>query len=231
MDNQQILILCGGLSTRIKKLTKKLPKSLLKFNNIPFLFFQLEWINKNGIKNVVLLTGYLETEIKKILKDKYKNLKITFVRDGKNLRGTAGAVLNAKKFLYKDFILINGDTFPLINLKKLYSFYIKNKKISTVVVRKNDKKYLQSNIKIFKKNIVYYEKNLKNNSNYIDYGIQIFNRKDFLNAIQNTNYQMMDNIYIQLIQKKKLYCFKTTKKFFEIGSYKGIKDFKNYLKK
>lgn len=231
MDNLQLLILCGGLSTRINKLTKRTPKSLLKFKKKPFIFYQLEWLKKNNIKRVILLTGYLENQIKKYVKEKFRTLDILFVKDGKNLRGTAGTILNAKKYLDNYFLVMNGDTFPLIKIKYLFDTYYKNKKLNTVVIKKNNKSYLQSNIKIKKKLITFYEKDKTNSSKFIDYGIQLFNKKDFLNACDKKSYQMIDNIYIKLIKKKKLTYYKTNKNFFEIGSYKGIKEFKNYLYK
>ena len=89
---------------------------------------------------------------------------------------------------------------------------------------------MQSNIKIKNKHIIFYEKDEINDSKYIDYGIQLFNKKDFFNACDKNSYQMIDNIYIKLIKKKLTY-YKTNKNFFEIGSYKGIKEFKNYLYK
>ena len=225
MLNIRILILCGGLST------KKIPKSLIKFKKKPFIFYQLDWIKKNNIKNVILLTGHLEHQIKRSLKNSYNDLNIIYIKDGKRPRGTAGAVINAKKYLNDFFILINGDTYPLIDAKRLVKKFIKNKKKSTVVIKKNDKKNLQSNIKIKNKNIIFYEKVLNSDAKYIDYGLQIFNKKEFFSVVQTKHYQMMDEIYLKLIKKRKLLFFKTNKKFFEIGSYKGIKDFKKLKKK
>ena len=68
MDNLQLVILCGGLASRIIKLTKKTPKSLLKFQKHPFIFYQLRWAKKNKFKDIILLTGHLHFEIRNYIK-------------------------------------------------------------------------------------------------------------------------------------------------------------------
>ncbi len=231
MDKVQLVILCGGLASRIIKLTKKTPKSLLKFKKHPFIFYQLRWAKKNKFKDIILLTGHLDFEIRNYIKKNFKELNISFVKDGRKLRGTGGAILNAKKYLKNKFIVINGDTFPTINIKNLVNHYLNNKQLSTVVIKKNNKRYLQSNIKIKNRYIIFYEKDETNDSKYIDYGIQLFNKKDLLKASEKKSYLSMDKIYLKLIENKKLIYYKTNKNFFEIGSYKGIKEFKNYLYK
>ena len=231
MDNFQLIILCGGLASRIIKLTKKTPKSLLKFKKHPFIFYQLQWAKKNKIKNIILLTGHLDFEIKNYIKKNFKELNVFCIRDGKKLRGTGGAILNAKKYLKNKFMVINGDTYPMINIKNLINHYFDNKELSTVVIKKNNKKHLQSNIKIKNRYINFYEKEETNDSKYIDYGIQLFNKKDLIKTFKKKYYLSMDKIYLKLIKNKKLIYYKTNKNFFEIGSYKCIKEFKNYLSK
>ena len=52
------IILAGGKGTRVKKFTKKNPKCLIEINGKPFLYYQLKYLKKNNIKNVVISVGY-----------------------------------------------------------------------------------------------------------------------------------------------------------------------------
>ena len=59
----QMVILAGGLATRLQPLTEKIPKSMIMFEGKPFLQHQLEFLKKGGISNIVLCVGYLSEQI------------------------------------------------------------------------------------------------------------------------------------------------------------------------
>ena len=59
----QAVILCGGLGTRLLPITKNTPKPMVDCNGKPFLWYLLSYLNKQNIKKVLLLTGYLSNQI------------------------------------------------------------------------------------------------------------------------------------------------------------------------
>ncbi len=63
MVPKQAAILCGGLGTRLRPLTDTMPKPMVEVNGFPFLSYLLEQLKDNGIREVVLLTGYLGEQI------------------------------------------------------------------------------------------------------------------------------------------------------------------------
>ena len=78
-DIKQGVILCGGLGTRLGKITKQLPKPMVDVSGKPFLEHLLIQLKKNGIKKVLLLVGYRSEVIKKYFGDGKKlNLKISY---------------------------------------------------------------------------------------------------------------------------------------------------------
>jgi NDP-sugar pyrophosphorylase family protein len=230
-NETKIIILAGGLAKRLRTLTKNKPKSLIKINKLEFIDYQLNWIKKNKFKDVIICCGHLEEKLKNHLEKKKKNLNIKFVSDGKKLLGTGGTVKNCQNYLNDYFFVINGDTYPLININSFKKTIIANNFKSTLLITKNKKKNLINNLKIKKNKIIEYSKNGKLTYDYIDYGIQFFSKKDFIHASKNKKSFDLGHIYKNLIIQNKLFCHKTNLDFYEIGSFIGIKETANYLKK
>ena len=98
----QVVIICGGKGTRLKKIYKSTPKALIKFNNKPNLGYQINKLKKNNINDFLFLTKYQDEKIiSYVKKTKIKNYKIL---SDKHFFGTAGSLIGAKKFLKKEFI-------------------------------------------------------------------------------------------------------------------------------
>ena len=111
------IILAGGKGTRVKKFTKKIPKCLIKINGKPFLYYQLKYLKKNNIKNVIISVGYLSNKIRDYLNKNINFINFMVIDDGKKLLGTGGAVLKSLKFLKNNFYVLYGDSYLTLNLK------------------------------------------------------------------------------------------------------------------
>ena len=119
----QIVILCGGAATRLYPLTKKIPKSLIRIAEKPFLERQLNLLKKNGISGIVLCIGYKGEQIKKYFKDGRKfGVKIRYSSDGKKLLGTGGALKKAEDLLEDTFLVMWGDSYLPFNFQKAIKF-------------------------------------------------------------------------------------------------------------
>ena len=166
----QAVIFCGGLGQRLGKLTKKTPKPLIKIDNKPFLEYLINNLLRFGIRDIVLLCHYKNDLFEKFLKKqilKNHNLKIKIITEKKKL-GTAGSLLNAKKFLNNFFYLLNGDTYFNINyldLKLEFKKVKKNKVILFALTKKKGNRY--TNLKVKNGLIIKIE---KNKSDIIKYG-------------------------------------------------------------
>ena len=104
--DMQVVILAGGLATRLGELTKNRPKSLLEILGKPFLAYQLEVLRANGITDIVLCIGHLGTQIKQTFGDGSQyGVHIRYSLENKPL-GTAGALKNAEPLLLKNFFVL-----------------------------------------------------------------------------------------------------------------------------
>lgn len=115
------IILSGGRGKRLKPITDYVPKPLVPINNVPILEWQIKYLKKFGIKEVILSTGYKYDQIENFVKNKNLGVKITFSIE-KSPLGTGGAIKKAGKLIHdKSFFVINGDTITNIDLHKLKS--------------------------------------------------------------------------------------------------------------
>ncbi|MFP6779873.1 MAG: sugar phosphate nucleotidyltransferase [Alphaproteobacteria bacterium] len=114
----QAIILAAGFGTRMQPLTFKTPKPLVKINNKPILYYILEELKKNNIKNCFINTHHLSEKIEKYINEyKYKNqtMNINIVNETKIL-DTGGAIKNIKnKDTSKPILVINGDSIIIPN--------------------------------------------------------------------------------------------------------------------
>ena len=116
-----VVILAGGLATRLNPITEQIPKSLVEVAGQPFISHQLKYLEKQGIKQVTLCIGYLGEMVQSVVGDGRRfGVDITYSLDGVKLLGTGGAIKKAGKMIKdKSFFVINGDTITNIDLKKL----------------------------------------------------------------------------------------------------------------
>lgn len=229
-----VVILAGGLATRLRPISKKIPKSLILFNNKPFIIYQMEILNKNKIKRVHLCLGYLGEMVRDVVvkSDFMKIMNITFSFDGDKKLGTGGAIKNALNYLTDNFFVMYGDSYLDIDFKKVLSFYYNNSNgnYGLMTVFENNKKYDDSNV-IFKSNkIIKYSKlDLTKEMKYIDYGLGILS-KDFFDFLKEKKCFDLSEIFEYLVRNSSLLGYEIQTRFYEIGSFTGIKDFEKYLK-
>ncbi len=115
------IILSGGKGERLKPITDYIPKPLIPINNVPILEWQIRYLKKFGINDIILSIGYKYDLIENFLKSKNLGATITFSVE-KSPLGTGGAIKKAGKFIKdKSFFVINGDTITNIDLRKLKS--------------------------------------------------------------------------------------------------------------
>ena len=227
----QTVILAGGLATRLRPVTEKIPKALIKINGIPFIDYQLIYLKKQGITNVVLCSGFLAEQIVDDVGNGSRyGLKVGFSNDGEKLLGTGGAIKNAASFLDDDFFVLYGDSFLPIEFNPVYTKFKLNKLPALMTILKNNNQWDKSNVIFDGKQInLYDKKNFSDKMNYIDYGLSLCKKDNFVKM----TYDIFDiaEIFTSLSKEKHLDFYEVHQRFYEIGSQQGIEDFSNFLLK
>jgi len=218
------VILCGGYGSRLKQLTKKIPKPLLEVNNKPFLYYLINNLKRFGLKNILILSHYKSDEFKVYFKNNFKEMNIRVVKEKSKL-GTGGSILNSIKYLENKFYILNGDTYFDINLSTLES----NLKNSGLIIAGTKKK--KSDYSYTYKNNTIINKKEKEKNCLVSGGVYLA-RKSFFKNYTIKNIDLDKEIIWPNIKKKKIKLKIFNNPFHDIGS--SMKDFKQtqrFLKK
>ena len=116
------IVLAGGFGTRLQSVVKDVPKPMAEINKKPFLTYLLERLNFYGFHDVTLSVGYKQESIINHFKDSYKDISLHYCKEDTPL-GTGGAIKKALEMIRskENILVLNGDTFFDIDLKKFYN--------------------------------------------------------------------------------------------------------------
>lgn len=125
-------VLVGGLGTRLRPITEKVPKPLVEVRGKPFLHYVLSDIRRMGIKKVVLLSGYKHEMIEKFAGDGAEwGLSIEYSVESEQL-GTGGALFHARGKLDRTVLVMNGDSFLELDLGAFMAHHKKYGGLATI---------------------------------------------------------------------------------------------------
>jgi MurNAc alpha-1-phosphate uridylyltransferase len=217
-------ILCAGFGKRLNPLTLDTPKPLIKLNNITVLETCINLIESLGIQQIIINTFYLKDQIHSFINGNKFRSKILIIEDGDKILDTGGGINNMMKHTSEENVLIfNPDTIwkknytnEIIEMEKLY--FSKQIKNILLLVKKelSFDKNLSGDFDLIDNLII------KNNDRKFIYtGCQIINKK-LLSDYKDKNFSI-SNVWNDLIKKKELYGFETTKEFHHLTDLKTFK--------
>ena len=174
----KVVILAGGLGTRISEYTKTIPKPMININKKPLILLIMKHFAKYGFKNFYIALGYKGEIIKKYFKTKkFKDWKVNLIETGQKTM-TGGRLKRLKKYLGKEtFLLTYGDGVSNVNLKQLVKFHKKNKKILTLTAVRPPARF--GAIKIKGNKVTYFKEKSKIDEGWINGGFFVMEPKIF----------------------------------------------------
>ena len=176
----KVVILCGGLGSRLAEETKIIPKPLVKIGSKPIIWHILKIYSHYGINDFIICLGYkgnlLIKELNALSKKESWNIK--YVKTGLQTM-TGGRIKKIKKFINKDenFCLSYGDGLSDVNIQKLINFHLKNKKIATLTAVRPPARF--GSIKIKGNLVKVFREKSKLDEGWINGGFFIFEPKIF----------------------------------------------------
>ena len=225
-----VIILAGGLATRMRPITEKIPKAMLEVAGKPFIVHQLHLLKKNNIENVILCVGYLGEMIEDYVRDgSAYQMRVAYSYDGDKLLGTGGAIKNIDDKLPDEFFVLYGDSYLDIDYQAVENAYHRSNKKALMTVYKNEGKWDTSNVVFHNDELVRYSKKSKTEDmNYIDYGLGILSKGVLTGHTDSMVFDLAD-IYEKLSVENELYGFEVFERFYEIGSPDGFDGLKRKL--
>ena len=128
----KVVILAGGLGTRLSEYTKKIPKPMVKINKKPIIFHIMKHYAKFGFKDFLIAAGYKQQVLKNYFRNINLGWKIDIIDTGPKTM-TGGRLKRLKKYLKDEtFLLTYGDGLSNVDLRKLVRFHNKKKKLVTL---------------------------------------------------------------------------------------------------
>ena len=201
----KVVILAGGLGTRLSEYTHSIPKPMIDINGKPMIYYIMKHYAKSGFKDFYVALGYKGNVIRKFFKNRSYGWNINLIDTGKNTM-TGGRLKRLKKYLGKDtFMMTYGDGISNVNIKKLLNFHKKNNKLVTVTAVRPPARF---GVLKFTGNLVkYFKEKSKVDEGWINGGFFVM-ETDFLKFIKN------DKVYLERFplektsKKKQLIAFK-----------------------
>ena len=226
-----VAILAGGLATRLRPLTEKIPKSLVELNGEPFIAHQLRLLQAAGLKEVVICAWYRGELIREFAGDgSHFGVELSYSFDGDYPLGTGGALHKALPCLGSSFFVLYGDSYLPCNYHAVETAYITAQKDGLMTVYHNLNQGDRSNVEISDGQILVYDKrNRSSKMEYIDYGLGILSASAFNPYSLGQPLDLAD-VYQHLLAEGQLAGYEVQERFYEIGSFEGINELECYLK-
>jgi mannose-1-phosphate guanylyltransferase len=209
----KVIILAGGRGKRLRPITDYVPKPLIPIKNIPIIEWQIKYLKKFGVTEVIICSGYKTEMIENYLKNKKLGIKITLSIENKPL-GTGGAIKQAsKKIKDKSVIIMNGDIITNIDLKKLLK---KENSIASIQLKTKFGILQTDGDKIIK-----FDEKKEIDNIWMNAGIYHLN-KEILKELPDVG-DIERTLFPNYAKKQKLTTVKfTNKKWFSVDSFKDI---------
>jgi len=178
----KVVILAGGLGSRISEYTKTIPKPMILINGKPLIYYIMKHYSKYGFKEFYIALGYKGEIIKKYFNKNSFGWKVNLVDTGLKTM-TGGRLKRLKKFLNNEtFMLTYGDGLSNVDLKKLIKFHKNNKKLVTMTAVRPPARF--GAIKFKGNKVSYFKEKSKLNEGWINGGFFVI-EPNFLKLIKS----------------------------------------------
>ncbi len=216
----KVVLLAGGLGSRLSEYTKTVPKPMINIAGKPMLFHIMILYAKYGYKDFYVALGYKREVIKKFFNKKKFNWNIHLINTGRKTM-TGGRLKRLKKYIGKEtFMMTYGDGLSNVNLKKLLKFHKKNKKLVTLTAVRPTARF--GALKLKGKHVSYFKEKSKMDEGWINGGFFVM-EPEFLKFIKNDHTYLEREPLEKVTKKKQLAAFRH-KGFWQCMDTKRDKD-------
>lgn len=227
-----VALLAGGLATRLRPITEKIPKALVDIDGRPFIDHQLALLHRNGIRRVVMCLGYRGEMVQEHCGDGARyDMQLAYSFDGEKLMGTGGALKRAAHLLDDVFWVMYGDSYMDIDYRAVLDAFARSGAQGLMTVLRNGNRWDKSNV-VFKngKLVKYDKRNVTPEMDYIDYGVGIL-RRDVLSELPDDRPVDVAELYTRMVDEGRMIGYEVTNRFYEIGTPTALDEARAYLAK
>jgi len=211
-----VVLMVGGLGTRLRPLTENTPKPMLNVGGKPILQTIVENFANYGFKKIVMCVNYKSQMIQDYFGEGKKfGVEIEYIFEEKRM-GTVGALSLLKNKPEEPFFVMNGDLLTNVNFEHLLDFHVKNKAMASMCVRAYDFQVPYGVVNIEKENIISItEKPI--HKFFVSAGIYMLDPR-CIDLIPSDNFYDMPELFENLIaRKEKTVSFPLREYWLDIG--------------
>lgn len=232
MIDLPVAILAGGLATRLRPITEKIPKSLVEVAGEPFLAHQLRLLHARGIRRAVLCVGHLGEMIERDFGDGAAfGIALKYSFDGPVLLGTGGALRLALPRLGDAFFVLYGDSYLPVDYGAIAEAWRASGKDALMTVFQNEGAWDTSNVEFSEGRLLRYDKQDRTPAmRHIDYGLSIFRAEVFADRASGGKFDLAD-VQRDLVAQGRMAGYEVRERFYEVGSHSGLADINTLLSK
>jgi NDP-sugar pyrophosphorylase family protein len=225
-----VAILAGGLATRLRPLTDKVPKVLVTVAGKPFLAHQLELLRGQGIQQAVLCLGHLGEMVAEEFGDGSTwGIRLDYSFDGPTLLGTGGAIRRALSKLGDRFFVLYGDSYLTAPFRPIAESFERSGQPGLMTVYRNEGRFDTSNIVYRDGRIEVYDKKSRlPEMRHIDYGLSLFRASVFEEWPAGKAVDLAD-VMGRLVARGEMAGYEVSERFYEIGSPAGLAELEQLL--
>lgn len=225
-----LAILAGGLATRLRPLTERIPKTLLDIEGEPFVSRQLSCLSRHGVRHVVLCVGYLGEMVRDVVRDGSRwGIRVEYSFDGEKLLGTGGALRNALPLLGEKFLVLYGDSYLECDYPAVERAFLSFGRLGIMTVYRNRDRWDASNVLMKDGRIeIYDKKNHHPDMTHIDYGLGGLSEQALLSCNPHEPCDLA-TVYRELVERGELAAYEVEERFYEIGSPGGLEELRRYF--
>lgn len=232
MNLYPVVILAGGLATRLRPITEKIPKALVEVGGQAFISQQLRLLHSHGIRHVIISAWYRGEMIREFVGDGgYFGMRVEYVFDGETPLGTGGAIRQALSLIDGPFFVLYGDSYLPCDYVDIQTLFAQHTQPGLMTIYRNQGKWDTSNVEMINGQILCYDKKNHNpRMEFIDYGLGLFRPEVFASLPEGQPADLAE-IYQSLIETRQLLAYEAHERFYEIGSFEGLRGLDELLTK
>jgi NDP-sugar pyrophosphorylase family protein len=225
-----VALLAGGMATRLRPITETIPKALVEVAGRPFIDHQLDLLQRNGIRRIVMCLGYRGQQLQRHVGDGVaRGIEIRYAYDGEKLMGTGGAVRRALHLLGDVFWVMYGDSYMDIDYPAVLAHFERSGADALMTVLRNGNRWDSSNVVFRDGRLVRYDKKVQTpDMDYIDYGVALLRRRAAERIPIDRPFDLAE-LYTSLVSDGRMIGYEVTNRFYEIGTPAALEETSRYL--
>jgi NDP-sugar pyrophosphorylase family protein len=227
-----VALLAGGMATRLRPITQKIPKLLVEVAGEPFFSHQIRLLRAAGLRHLVVCVGYLGEQIVGRYGDGAKwGIRIDYAFDGPKLLGTGGALIAALPKLGNAFYVLYGDSYLPIDYRAVGDAFVRSGRLGLMTVYENRGRYDTSNVWFESGELKVYDKKQRlPQMHHIDYGLGVFRAAAF-DGFPRDEVVDLAAVQTELCRRGQLAGLEINERFYEIGSHVGLDELDALLRR